>query len=328
MPESEENRHLGMFMISVDLISVDGTPMIHSHRPARMRYYSSPIRLASILLYMLPYLTGLAVEKQRLLVPLVHRFRPSSQVKAALLTLKPQKPDAHIQVYSAQVHIDTNLRGFRCVWNSQMSDLIFFCLEQLLCISLVYWYHHCQCGFVAGVFPYPSINDNLQKILLVYLVLHSCYSLLGSDEWSLEEHSCRARKAPQSATCGRSRARSCCCTCRFEGQVKKNMTKICVTVICFFFCHETLQASPRISLQRCVLSAQTAPLNDCCMPASSSSSIDDALDLSATTTSLFTFVNVDKVRATYCRAFEEIFHARSTKSQRSASSITRSKDLS
>src|SRR5690606_34766040 len=101
MPESAENLHLGMFMVTMDIISVEDQPLAHIRRPAIMRYYSPPIRLASTLLYSLLYITGLSIEKQRLRVPLLRGFRPAAQAKAALFTLIPHKADAHIQVYNA-----------------------------------------------------------------------------------------------------------------------------------------------------------------------------------------------------------------------------------
>lgn len=114
MPETEDNRHLGMFMVSLDVMSLDKELIGHSRRPAMLRYYSTPIRLASILLYAIPYLTGFALERQRLRVPLLARWRPRAEARAALFTLTPHKPNSHMQLYSAYACIDTDLRGFRC----------------------------------------------------------------------------------------------------------------------------------------------------------------------------------------------------------------------
>lgn len=155
MPESEDNQNLGMFMISLNVMSMDKELMVHSRRPAMMRYYSMPIRLATTFLYAVPYLAGIALERQRLRIPLLAKWRPNAEAKAALYTLTPHKPNTHMQLYSAYACIDTDLRGFRCETRPKFLRTAFAhsTTAQLPGISLVHQYHNSEHYFAAGAYP-------------------------------------------------------------------------------------------------------------------------------------------------------------------------------
>eukprot|EP00246_Nothoceros_aenigmaticus_P005337 TRINITY_DN17305_c0_g1_i1.p1 TRINITY_DN17305_c0_g1~~TRINITY_DN17305_c0_g1_i1.p1 ORF type:complete len:335 (-),score=27.95 TRINITY_DN17305_c0_g1_i1:40-927(-) len=120
LPESDYNRRLGMFQISVELVSVRTHVLARSSRPCMLQFRSSPVRYAKTLLLGLPLLMGLSQEYQTLTVRVMENQEemvvPTATVKA-YLEPKAGFPEGHglPELYTAEIHIKSKLPWIRAL---------------------------------------------------------------------------------------------------------------------------------------------------------------------------------------------------------------------
>ena len=74
MPESDINKHLGMFMTCVQLLSNDQRTVRSTCRSAMMKYRSEPVRSLERYFIWPGLITGYADEKQFVHIPLLDDF--------------------------------------------------------------------------------------------------------------------------------------------------------------------------------------------------------------------------------------------------------------
>lgn len=114
LPESDYNRRLGMFQISVELLSVRAHVLARSSRPCMLQFRSSPVRYAKTLVLGLPLLMGLSQEYQTLSVRVLEKHEervvPTASVR---IYLEPKAGFAEghglPELYSAGVLIKSKL---------------------------------------------------------------------------------------------------------------------------------------------------------------------------------------------------------------------------
>ncbi|KAL6516907.1 hypothetical protein OROHE_018195 [Orobanche hederae] len=105
MPESDYNRDLGIFQLTVELISVEGNLVAKSSHPCMIRFRSWPIRLTRTFLMSVPLLLGITTETQTITLPMLkHKEASYPRTEYTRITLTPRAGTASLpQFYNAEV---------------------------------------------------------------------------------------------------------------------------------------------------------------------------------------------------------------------------------
>jgi len=106
LPESEENRDAGMFMIGLEFYQKEEI-VFSSTRPARLRYKSNLLETFSTVFFSLPLVLGLSEQKQFVSIRMVEKL--NKQFQTIIVTLS--KPN--VQLYSATFSMQAQLTGIR-----------------------------------------------------------------------------------------------------------------------------------------------------------------------------------------------------------------------
>ncbi|XP_048131091.1 seipin-1 isoform X2 [Rhodamnia argentea] len=129
-PESDYNRHIGVFQVTAELLSVNGEVIARSSQPCMLRFRSLPVRLIRTLVLGIPLLLGVSAETQKIKVEaLKHREPRHPRTAAIRITLMPRAGTLPLpQVYEAQIAMNSQLpwakevvhnwRWSFCVWAS------------------------------------------------------------------------------------------------------------------------------------------------------------------------------------------------------------------
>ncbi|RDX78907.1 Seipin-1 [Mucuna pruriens] len=110
MPESDFNRELGMFQLTAELLSVNGSVIAKSSQPCMLRFRSSPIRLARTAMMSLPLVLGISGETQNHIVELLRHKEDYRRSNAIKVTLHPRAGTTSLpQLYEAEIVIKSHL---------------------------------------------------------------------------------------------------------------------------------------------------------------------------------------------------------------------------
>ncbi|KAF3780176.1 Seipin-2 [Nymphaea thermarum] len=155
LPESEYNRKLGVFQVTVDFLSANGKVLASSGHPCMLRFKSDKILLVGTLLKGVPLLVGYSSESQTIKVRMtgfVEGIDPSTCLKVALKHRAECRPGEGIpEIYSASILLESELPLLkRILWSWRRTIFIwvaagFFVMELFLILIC--------CGHI--IFPRP-----------------------------------------------------------------------------------------------------------------------------------------------------------------------------
>ncbi|XP_057868973.2 seipin-1 isoform X2 [Cryptomeria japonica] len=117
MPQSDHNRHVGMFQVMAELISGDDKVLARSSQPCMLPFRSAPVQLAKTFLTSLPLLMGILGETETVVIHLIdykEKIIPTESVK---IILQPKALTSGLpELYSAEIDIRSQLP-----WNKEFS---------------------------------------------------------------------------------------------------------------------------------------------------------------------------------------------------------------
>ncbi|KAI9278620.1 putative adipose-regulatory protein-domain-containing protein [Phascolomyces articulosus] len=141
VPTSDINFDLGNFMIKTWLQTADGTSVVHSSRPAILRYQSKTQRVLHVFAKALPLLVGLAEESQTITVPLIQGYieDKSKSVTQAIISVSSHQ----LQVYDAEIHVMADFRGLRYYmyhrrFVTASGFVVMFILIEIICAAIAW----------------------------------------------------------------------------------------------------------------------------------------------------------------------------------------------
>ncbi|KAF5279492.1 hypothetical protein FQA39_LY05602 [Lamprigera yunnana] len=111
MPESPNNKELGMFMVCADFRSQNGDVVATSCRSTMLHYRSFTVNLIRRLLLIPFYLFGSTEEKQRIFIELFADYEEHESAPVTNVYLEIQT--RFIELYSAKFFINANFSGLR-----------------------------------------------------------------------------------------------------------------------------------------------------------------------------------------------------------------------
>ncbi|KAL4353925.1 hypothetical protein GQ457_06G013680 [Hibiscus cannabinus] len=110
MPESDFNRHIGMFQLTAELLSINGDVMAKSSQPVMLRFRSLPVRLARTFLMGIPILLGISSETQKVKIEILRYKEGPLRSKAVRVTLSPRAGTlSPPQLYEAEIVMNSQL---------------------------------------------------------------------------------------------------------------------------------------------------------------------------------------------------------------------------
>ncbi|GMI65906.1 hypothetical protein HRI_000259900 [Hibiscus trionum] len=110
MPESDFNRHIGMFQLSAELLSINGDVMAKSSQPVMLRFRSLPVRLARTFVMGIPLLLGISSETQKVKIEILRYKEGHLRSKAVRVTLSPRAGTlSPPQLYEAEIVMNSQL---------------------------------------------------------------------------------------------------------------------------------------------------------------------------------------------------------------------------
>ncbi|XP_052139432.1 seipin-1 [Oryza glaberrima] len=148
LPDSYHNRHIGVFQIKSEAISVSGITIASTTQPYLIKYKSSPVRLIQTALLCVPLTMGIRSESQDANLKLLHYREGHGRHKRTVLIrvmLQPRAMTVHLpQVYKAEIVVQTTLpwtkelvRALKwtlCVWVS-LCVYVFILVLAMICWS-------------------------------------------------------------------------------------------------------------------------------------------------------------------------------------------------
>ncbi|KAK8690233.1 hypothetical protein V6N13_088934 [Hibiscus sabdariffa] len=110
MPESDFNRHIGMFQLTAELLSINGDVMAKSSQPVMLRFRSLPVRLARTFLMGIPLMLGISSETQKVKIEILRYKEGHLRSKAVRVTLSPRAGTlSPPQLYEAEIMMNSQL---------------------------------------------------------------------------------------------------------------------------------------------------------------------------------------------------------------------------
>ncbi|KAL8159205.1 hypothetical protein V2J09_000742 [Rumex salicifolius] len=114
LPESDYNRHVGVFQLTAEVLSKSGTLMARSTHPCMLQFRSWPIRMARTFLMGVPILLGTTLEAQKLTVDLLtyHESGKSGSLRtgSVRITLAPRAGTMLLpELYESQILVRSRL---------------------------------------------------------------------------------------------------------------------------------------------------------------------------------------------------------------------------
>ncbi|KAJ8450019.1 hypothetical protein Cgig2_029381 [Carnegiea gigantea] len=121
VPESDYNRHLGMFQVRVDFLSENGKSLTSLSRPCMLEFRSEPIRLLLTFFKIIPLVAGYVSESQTIILKLngyTEAVTPTACMKVTIEQRAEFRAGAGIpEVYNAFLHVESDLPFFkRILW--------------------------------------------------------------------------------------------------------------------------------------------------------------------------------------------------------------------
>ena len=111
VPLTRNNKHIGMFMSKLDVISRDGSVITSVSRSSMLSAQDSFVATLSTLVKLLPLLLGLIEEKEVVVIPLIENFVDDSYVPAVRVNITVFSK--HLEFYSANLRIFAVFTGMR-----------------------------------------------------------------------------------------------------------------------------------------------------------------------------------------------------------------------
>ncbi|XP_045508029.1 seipin [Colias croceus] len=143
VPESPNNKNLGMFMVCLQMRGKGGTLISSSCRSAMLSYRSRLHYYIRTAVYSPLFLSGLEDERQELQVELFSHFEddPNTPVTDAYVELQSR----YVQVHSCSLHIEAHFSGLRyAMYYWPKASALLGISTNLFFTSLVFilsWYH-------------------------------------------------------------------------------------------------------------------------------------------------------------------------------------------
>ncbi|OMO73157.1 Adipose-regulatory protein, Seipin, partial [Corchorus capsularis] len=110
MPESDFNRHIGVFQLTAELLSTTGNVIAKSSQPVMLRFRSLPVRLARTFLMGIPLLLGISSETQKLKVEILRYKEGHPRSGSVRVTLVPRAGTSSLpQLYEAEIIMNSQL---------------------------------------------------------------------------------------------------------------------------------------------------------------------------------------------------------------------------
>uniref|UniRef100_A0ACD6AH85 Uncharacterized protein n=1 Tax=Avena sativa TaxID=4498 RepID=A0ACD6AH85_AVESA len=146
LPDSDHNRHIGVFQVKAEAIAASGSTIASATQPYMLRYKSTPVRLAQSALAIVPLALGVRSESQSAtLKALQYREGHGRHRRTGLIrvSLQPRALTVNLpQVYRAEVTMQTALPWLKAVARSlkwTMCVWVSFCVYVVLSVLSVCW---------------------------------------------------------------------------------------------------------------------------------------------------------------------------------------------
>ncbi|PRQ41533.1 putative Seipin family protein [Rosa chinensis] len=111
MPESDFNRHIGVFQMTAEALAANGDVIAKSSQPCMLRFRSLPIRLTRTFLMGVPLILGISGETQKIAGQILrHKEGTYPRTRAIRITLSPRAGTSHLpQLYEAEIVLNSQL---------------------------------------------------------------------------------------------------------------------------------------------------------------------------------------------------------------------------
>ncbi|KAI7854643.1 putative adipose-regulatory protein-domain-containing protein [Circinella umbellata] len=167
VPTSDINFDLGNFMIKTWLQTADGTSVVHSSRPAILRYQSKTQRILHVFAKALPLLVGLSEESQVITVPLIKGYMEdkSKSVTQATVSVSTNQ----LQLYDANIHVIADFRGLRHYmyhrrFITASGFIIMFILIEIICAAIAWkFFGQNLWNKIHAVFEQMELEEQLRR---------------------------------------------------------------------------------------------------------------------------------------------------------------------
>ncbi|XVF06969.1 hypothetical protein REPUB_Repub06bG0097000 [Reevesia pubescens] len=110
MPESDFNRHIGVFQLTAELLSTNGNVISKYSQPVMLRFRSLPVRLARTFLMGIPLLLGISSETQKIKIEILRYKERHPRSEAVRVILAPRAGTSSLpQLYEAEIIMNSHL---------------------------------------------------------------------------------------------------------------------------------------------------------------------------------------------------------------------------
>ncbi|WCJ38846.1 Seipin-1 [Euphorbia peplus] len=110
MPESDYNRHIGVFQLNAELLSANEVVIAKSSQPCILTFRSLPIRLIRTCIMSVPLDLGISSETQKMLVEILNHKEGYPRTKAIRVTLIPRPGTSFVpQIYESKILMKSKL---------------------------------------------------------------------------------------------------------------------------------------------------------------------------------------------------------------------------
>ncbi|XWS42938.1 hypothetical protein CRYUN_Cryun16bG0056700 [Craigia yunnanensis] len=110
MPESDFNRHIGVFQLTAELLSTNGNVITKSSQLVMLLFRSLPVRLARTFLMGIPLLLGISSETQKINIEMLRYKERHPRSEAVTVILAPRAGTSFLpQLYEAKIIMNSQL---------------------------------------------------------------------------------------------------------------------------------------------------------------------------------------------------------------------------
>ncbi|KAK9141139.1 hypothetical protein Scep_010820 [Stephania cephalantha] len=110
LPDSDYNRHIGVFQVTAEVISERGRVLARSSQPCTLLFRSLPIRVARTFIFAVPILLGFSSETQQITVRVLQHKERKLRTLAIKVTLVPRAGTSALpELYSAKIILNSKL---------------------------------------------------------------------------------------------------------------------------------------------------------------------------------------------------------------------------
>ncbi|KAF9604589.1 hypothetical protein IFM89_008033 [Coptis chinensis] len=110
MPDSDYNRHIGVFQVTAEIISTRGNTLATSSQPCILQFRSLPVRLMHTFIMGVPLLLGISGETQTISITILKHKEGNPRTRVIRVKLQPRAGTSGVpQVYSSEIVIKSEL---------------------------------------------------------------------------------------------------------------------------------------------------------------------------------------------------------------------------